>query len=181
MSILRTLPSVAAACGLTLFAVAAVKAQDAPPPPAGPAAHGQMVERHGMVLDRMAHRRAEHLRLIHDALNIRSDQEGAWQAFAASMTPQPGQWEHERMGGDDWEHMTAPQRADRMVARAQARLAAAQRHAAAVKALYAALTPAQQRTFDALVALHMHGMHGGWGGPEMKHGMGGHEGMDDDD
>jgi hypothetical protein len=182
MSVLRTIPSLAAACGLTLFAVAAVRAQEAPPPPsAAPADHGQpSAERRGVMLDRMEHRRAEHLKLLHDALSIRPDQEGAWQAFAASMAPQPGAWEHRPMG-EEGRRLTTPERLDRKVERAQAALAALQRHAAAVKALYAALTPTQQRTFDALVELHaMH--HGGPGMMMhgMMHGMGpDHPDMDD--
>lgn len=187
MSILRTIPSVAAACGLTLFAVAAVKAQDAPPPPtAASAAHGQPGPEHrGVMLERMQHRRAEHLQLVHDALAIRPEQESAWQAFAASMTPQPGAWERKGEGkgeGEDRRRLTTPERLDREVERAQAGVAALQRHAAAVKALYAALTPTQQRTFDALVELHG-GFHGGFhggphGGPGMMHGMHGPMGPD---
>jgi hypothetical protein len=184
MRILRTMPSVAAACGLTLFAVAAVKAQEAPPPPtSASAAHGQPApERRGVMLDRMQHRHAEHLRLLHDALSIRPEQENVWQAFAASMTPQPGAWEHERKGeGEEGHRLTTPERLDREVERAQAGLAALQRHAAAVKALYAALSPTQQRTFDALVELHggFHGgFHGPHGGPGMMGGMHGPMGPD---
>ena len=159
MSLLRTLPSVVAACGLTLFAVASANAQDAAPAPAAPAASAQ---HGGMMRERMEHMRAEHQRLLHDALGIRPDQEGAWQAFAAAMTPQPGS--HERHGGGEGaegepRHLTTPERLDRMQARMAERTAAFQRHAVAVKALYAALTPAQQRTFDALA--RMRAMHGG--------------------
>ena len=171
MSLLRTLPSVAAACGLTLFAVASANSQEAPPPaaPGAPPQHG------GMMLERMEHMRAEHLRLLHDALSIRPDQEGVWQAFAAAMTPQPGDAER-RWGGEgengEHQHLTTPERLDRMQARMAEHMAAFQRHVAAVKALYAALTPAQQRTFDALARLHA--LHGGFGheGMGMRTGMG---------
>lgn len=171
MSLLRSLPSIAAACGFALFAASAACAQDAPPPPAAtgaPAQHG------GMMRERLEHMRAEHLRLLHDALAVRSDQEGAWQAFAASMAPAPGA--HERHWGPEGKdgehrHLTTPERLDRMEARMSEHMAAFQRHAAAVKALYAALTPAQQRTFDALARLH--GLHGGFG----HEGMGMHPGM----
>ena len=177
MSLLRTLPTVAAACGLTLFAVAAAGAQDAPPPPAASAAQSpQAAQRFAMMREHMEHRRAEHLRLLHDALAIRSDQEGAWQAFTAATTPQAKAGEHhwgpdgkgpDGKGGEH-QQLTTPERLDRMQARLAERTAAFQRPAAAVKALYAALTPTQQRTFDALSRLH--GMHGGFG----RGGMGGH-------
>jgi hypothetical protein len=177
MTFLRTIPSVAAACGLLISAAAPAFAQDAPP--AGPAAdagqHGAMMREH------MAHRRAEHLKLLHDALGIRPDQETAWQAFAASMTPQPGAGEpkqRERGEADQPHHLTTPERLDRMAARMADRQARFQRHAEAVKTFYAALSPTQQRTFDALAALH--GMRGGHGGPGpmMRHGMAPHPGPD---
>jgi hypothetical protein len=173
MSLLRTLPTVAAACGLTLFAVAAAGAQDAPSPPAASAAQNpQAAQRFAMMREHMEHRRAEHLHLLHDALAIRSDQEGAWQAFAAATTPEHKAGEHhwgpEGKGGEHHE-LTTPERLDRMQARLAERTAAFQRHAAAVKTLYAALTPTQQHTFDALSRLHG-GMHGGFG----RGGMGGH-------
>jgi hypothetical protein len=182
MSLLRTLPSLAAACGLTLFAVASASAQNAQPAPAAPAAsapYGGMHEH----MERMAHMRAEHLRLLHDALGILPDQEGAWQAFAAAMAPQPDADEHHgwrdepregHEGMEDAHHLTTPEQLDRMQARMTEHMAAFQRHAAAVKALYAALTPAQQRTFDALARLHMQSMHGdfGHGGMERHGGMG---------
>lgn len=163
MSLLRTLPSVAAACGLTLFAVASAGAQDATPARGAPVQHG------GEMRERMEHMRGEHLRLLHDALGIRPDQEGAWQAFVAAMTPQPGADEHRERGEEmegEHRHLTTPERLDRMSARMAEHAAAFQRRAAAVKALYAALSPAQQRTFDALGRLHgpRGGPgHGGWG------------------
>jgi hypothetical protein len=128
----------------------------------------------GMMGEHMAHMRAEHLRLLHDALSIRPDQEGAWQTFAAAMTPQPGE---PRAEGEAGEHvpLTTPERLDRMQARMARRMEVFQRHAAAVRTLYAALSPAQRRTFDALVAL-MHGMQGMHGMHGM-HGASGHGGM----
>jgi hypothetical protein len=182
MSLLRTLPSLAAACGLTLFSVASASAQVAASAPATPAAPAASAQHGGMMRERMEHMRAEHLRLLHDALAIRPDQEGAWQAFVAAMTPQRGVgegagergWDHERME-EEPRHLTTPERLDRMQAHMAEHMAAFQRHAAAVKALYAALSPAQQRTFDALARLQfMHGMHGGFhhGGMEMHAAMG---------
>jgi hypothetical protein len=180
MSMLRTVPSLAAACGLALFAAGSAFAQDAPPPPAAPSASGQHPgagQQMAMMREHMAHRRAEHLKLLHDALSIRPDQETAWQAFTASMAPPPGAGEHKwadkGQGGQAGEphHLTTPERLDRVAARLAERQARFQKHAEAVKAFYAALTPTQQKTFDALAALH--GMHGGGhNGPMMGRGMG---------
>jgi hypothetical protein len=75
---------------------------------------------------------------------------------------------------EEQHHLTTPERLDRMQAHMAENVAAFQRHAAAVKALYAALSPAQQRTFDALARLQfMHLMHGGF----HHEGMGMHGGM----
>jgi periplasmic protein CpxP/Spy len=178
MSILRTLPSMAAACGLTLFTFHA-SAQEAPAAPDGQAQHGgqHWAQHRAEMREHMEHARAERLKTLHDALSIRPDQEGAWQAFVAATAPQPREHnEHKEMGAPgEHHHLTTPERLDRMQKRMEERMAAFQRHAAAVKALYAALTPAQQKTFDALARLHgMHGMHGGFrhGGMGGGHGMG---------
>jgi hypothetical protein len=62
--------------------------------------------------------------------------------------------------------MTTPERLDRMAQmmdqRETRRRAAFERRAAATKALYAALSPEQRHTLDALPALEGHGDHG-WG------------------
>lgn len=178
MSMLRTLPSLAAACGLALFAAASASAQQAAPAASDAGRSQEWTQHRAEMREHMQQMRAEHLKLLHDALAIRPDQEAAWQAFAASMTPQPG--EHREWKDGEHRHLTAPERVDRAVERAQAHLAQVQRHAAAVKALYAVLSPTQQRTFDAIAQMHMGhgfghggGMHPGMGG---MGGMGEHEG-----
>jgi hypothetical protein len=129
-------------------------------------------------------RRAERLKALHDVLGIRPDQEGAFQAFAAS-THRPerpvGQAQHSPDGDRAaMANMTTPERLDRMAQRMQERTARRQeafaRKAAAIKALYAALGPDQRRTLDALPMLRGHkGRRGGWG---KGHGWGGHGGME---
>lgn len=130
-----------------------------------------------MPMDQGRHDR--HMKALHEALNIRPDQEQAFGAFAGSMRPQgkdgpdgPGGMR----GGDMHDHdamagMTTPQRLDRMSQMMDAHISRMremfQRHAAAVKSLYAVLSPEQRRTLDALPDLMGHGM--------MGHGMG-HEG-----
>lgn len=120
------------------------------------------------------HERSEaRARALHDVLNLRPDQDAAFKAFLASITPphmgegpMPGE-EHEGT-----ERLTTPQRLDRMAARMAEHQAEFQRHADAVKRFYAILSPEQQRAFDALPALG--GLHPP-GGPE---GHGGPEGRD---
>jgi hypothetical protein len=174
MSIYGHVPALAGAVVLGLGAVAVASAQDQSPPPGqgGPGA------RHGWdpaaMKERMEARRAEHAKLLHDALSIRPDQEAAFQAFTTAMTPEPrerGQGEHR----DGARHeLTTPERLDRMEKRMAEHQAKFQRRAEAIKAFYAALSPEQQRTFDALGALRGHGRGGHEGG--RMGGRGGHEG-----
>ena len=118
---------------------------------------------------------AAHLRA---ALQLRPDQDGALQAFVGSMQPPAGDMhdrmraEHEGMAGQ-----STPDRLDHMIARAREHVAQLEKHTAAVKAFYGALSPAQQKAFDLLAQAHMHGMMGGHMGP-MGHGMMGHPGED---
>jgi protein CpxP len=140
-------------------------AQDRPTPPAmgdAPRHEGDRAEW------RKAHqeRRAQFLRAV---LNIRQDQEPALQAFLSDM--HAAKAEHK-----DWADrpaeagpLTTPERLDRMTAwmtkRSAERQAAFQQRAQAIKRFYAALSPEQQRAFDAL-----HGR-----GEMMRHG---HHGME---
>ena len=181
-------PALAVALGLSLCAAAAGFAQDAAAPAGGQAMGPQ--HKHwdpAQMKARMEARRAEHVKFLHDALTIRPDQEAAFQAFVASMhhgdhKGEGGQWGGMRhgmrgdaVGGDhgqgaaERESLTTPQKLDRMEKRMSDRQARFQQHAEQVKAFYAALSPEQQHTFDAL--MKMHGHHGG------HHGMGGHGGM----
>jgi protein CpxP len=107
------------------------------------------------------------LKALHDALNIRPNQETAFSAYAAAMSPPPGadghRHDHKDNGPAGAEALTTPQRLDQMAQRMDERTAhmkeAFERRAAATKALYAALNPDQQHTMD---ALHDLMGHGGW-------------------
>ncbi len=152
-------------------------AQDLPPQPA----HAGGMPHEHMKEDMQAHRQA-HIKAMHDMLQIRPDQEAAWQAFTASMTPPPHpdgkdhMAEHKAMAG-----MTTPERLDAMAAEMSKHVAEHeaefQRHIEAVKRFYAVLSPAQQKAFDAMAMTMMHhgmghgGMEGhrmgGWGHPPM--------------
>jgi hypothetical protein len=134
---------------------------------------------------RQAEHEAAHLKALHDALNIRPDQEEAFRAFAAASTRPPGEERKpEEMGRERQEMagMTTPERLDAMSRKMDEHMQRArerfQRHAAAVKALYAALSPEQRRTLDSLPGLTGHGDkgHGDMGmghhGPMDEHHMG---------
>jgi protein CpxP len=132
----------------------------------------------------MRMRAAAHLKALHDVLAIRPEQEAAFQAFGASMHPAHTQGAAgQREPGAGWKDhagqasMSTPDRLDAMIKHFDERNAhmreALVRHADAVRALYAVLSPEQKRTFDALPRLMGHGGegdHGGWGGRGEGHG-----------
>lgn len=95
--------------------------------------------------ERLQQRRAQHLADLKTQLQITPAQEGAWTAFANSLQSAP---RGPGMNRQDMEQLTTPERIDRMRALRAERAAEADRHGDATKALYAALTPAQQKTFD---------------------------------
>jgi Spy/CpxP family protein refolding chaperone len=170
-----------------LLATAAV----AQPPPMPPMPHGgpptaEMKARHeGM--------RKQHMEDLKTVLRLRPDQEPALAAFMAAHEPR----KFERRLPDPGS-VTTPQRLDEM-AKVEAEMAA--HHKAMRDALgkfYAALSPEQQKVFDALHRLQ-EGHGGGHGGPHMmlhgpghmgmggpgvmimrRHGPGGPDGDDDD-
>jgi hypothetical protein len=89
-------------------------------------------------------------------LQLRPDQESAFAAFEAAMTPS-GHDRGDRSGkrsGPGAGTLTTPQRVDLGIERMQAHLEKARARGAAVKTFYAALTPEQQRAFDALARMH---------------------------
>ncbi|WP_269714527.1 Spy/CpxP family protein refolding chaperone [Caulobacter sp. NIBR2454] len=131
----------AMAAGATLLLTGTAFAQSAPEPKAahaGPHRGERMKMRHN------PEARAQHLR---DVLQLRSDQEPALKTFLASAKPQ---MRGERPNREALKDETTPQRLDRQAARMAQHQQAFQRRAAATKTFYAALTPTQQKAFDAL-------------------------------
>jgi hypothetical protein len=168
-----------------VLGVSAAASAQSPPPQRQPGSMGYPTWAPGSELRPHGEREAERLKALHDALNIRPDQEGAFQTFATAMKapendarPESMRAERERMAS-----MPTPERLDAMgrmmdehMQRMRERF---QRHAAAVKGLYAALSPDQRRTLDALPGLMDHGMGMGHGmdkdhdrGPMDRPGMG---------
>lgn len=98
-------------------------------------------------------------------LNLSSSQEAAWGVYVAAMQPPAdlGQRmtpEARKKMREEWAAMTTPQRIDKMNEMKARRDADMARRGDATKALYAALTPEQQKVFDDST-LRQRG-HGAW-------------------
>jgi hypothetical protein len=171
----------AAALALPLGFAGAATAQDAPPPAAGgpDAAHGhwdpaqrqQMIAQHPAM---MAQR-------LSDILQLTPAQQPALQTYLAAARP-PGDMHHGDQPKPD-EHLTAPQRMDRMLAHFDEMRTRLVARADATKAFYAQLSPEQQKAFDDLGPMLMHhgmGDHGGMRGMRGAPGGGGHQPMGPD-
>jgi Spy/CpxP family protein refolding chaperone len=109
--------------------------------------HGRMDS--AKMQERMAERQAE----LKAKLQITATQETAWNAYLAAMKPPA---DHKRMNRDErkkmheeMKAMTTPQRLDRMAEMKAKRDAHMQQRAQATRTLYDALTPEQQKVFDA--------------------------------
>ena len=110
--------------------------------------------------------RAERVAKLHDELRITPAQESAWNGFVASMQrPQHADGQH----GDRaaWAGLSAPQRAEKMIAMQKARTAAMEQRLSALNTFYSVLSPDQKKVFDEKSArmqsrFGRHGGHGGW-------------------
>ena len=152
----------------------AALAQMSPPPPPPPApplpplpplppmeammmgGHDVMMMHHGKHGDPEAH--AKHLR---DVLQLRPDQDAALKAYLEATAPnkmaEGMKWES-KIDNDD-KPLTTPERLDKQAAHMTKMAETFQKRATATKAFYAALSPSQQKAFDALSPHH--------GGPRM--------------
>jgi protein CpxP len=169
----------AASAALCLTSAAYSQDRAAPPPAGDMAAH------HADHAEWRKAREERRARFLHDILNIRSDQESAFQTFLADMRPPAHEHEdraEHREGGEAKDAkaapLTTPERLDKMAAfmakHTAERQAEFQHRADAIKRFYAALSPEQQRAFDALHAMRGE-MHGGERGPGGHPGGGGGE------
>lgn len=107
--------------------------------------------RHGQAMQSgWEDRRAARLGELKEKLKLAPGQQAAWQAFVDSAPRGPVQADADRAAmRDAFAKMTAPQRMDAMLEKAEARRAHLVARAEAVKAFYATLTPEQQAVFDA--------------------------------
>ncbi|NJC07544.1 Spy/CpxP family protein refolding chaperone [Polymorphobacter fuscus] len=85
---------------------------------------------------------------LHAALQLTPGQEARWAAYVAATPSQAAADQHHRAAAAMFPRLTAPRRIDLVEAELKAELADLQRQSAALKALYATLTPDQQRRFD---------------------------------
>lgn len=116
----------------------------------GGAAHGRF-GRMGRHLDGM-------LAFVKTELKITAEQEPAWQEFSTAVRELAGERTGYRAGmrghaGDDGNDVPLVDRIDRRLAMMEQGTAHLRRMAAAVKSLYAELTPEQQRLADQLVPM----------------------------
>lgn len=129
---------------------------------------------------KMTERHAARMAQLKTELKITAAQEPAWSAFVARTAHEP----RKPMAVEDWSKLTTPQRLDKMQALKAERDAQMTKRIDATKSLYAALTPEQQKAFDAqgpgrfqragMKGEHRMGGKGGHGGERGGHrGMGG--------
>lgn len=116
--------------------------------------------------EQMAKRQAD----LKVQLKLTAEQESAWTAFTAAMTPP--QWgKTSRPNPAEMQALTTPQRIEKMQALRAERESQMTKRLEATKAFYAVLTPEQQKVFDAQPMPGKQGGHGGGhhrGGP--RHG-----------
>ena len=93
------------------------------------------------------------------ALKLNADQEPAWTTYAAAIKPDHQRGDMPRPERAAFAKMTTPERIDAMQAQHAKRQAHMDQRNQATKTFYAALNPAQQKTFDA-ETLKMHSRHG---------------------
>jgi Spy/CpxP family protein refolding chaperone len=134
---------------VTLLATTAAVAQTPPPPPEAPMPPpGPMMRHH-------APNPAQHAQHLRDVLQLRADQDGALKAYIEATAPKMmDPMGHRADGPKDGakpEHLdrkppTTPERLDHMSKMAEAM----EKRIAATRAFYSALSPSQQKAFDAL-------------------------------
>jgi Spy/CpxP family protein refolding chaperone len=143
-------------------------------PDAHPKAHLSKEERQAKHAE-FAAKRAQRIARLHDELKITPAQENAWNAFVASMKPaQRADRQHDDRAA--WAGLSAPQRAEKMLARQKERTAMMEQRVAALNSFYSVLSPEQKKVFDEKAARMQHrfgghgGMHGGHRGGDTARG-----------
>lgn len=130
---------------------AAVGAQAQTAAPAeGRHAHAMTQEQRAAKKAEWQAKRAERQAKLRDALKLNAQQQPAWDAFVASMTPQK-RGEGQRAGRPDraaFAKLSAPQRMERHITMQKQRTARMEARLAALNNFYSVLTPEQRKTFD---------------------------------
>ena len=100
----------------------------------------------------VADMRAAHMKALHDKLKLTDTQEGAWTKFTAATEAKP----MAQSNMVEEKSLTAPQRMEKMLDRMHQHELLISAHLAALKELYAVLTPEQQKIFDTASSHHHH-------------------------
>ena len=137
-----------------------------PGPGAGPMAEqGQPPRMRSMTPEQREQYMLKRAEAFKQKLQLTPAQEPAWNSLVQAMKPS-AESRQARLDLQGLDKLTTPERIDRMRAMREQRAADMDRRADAVKAFYATLTQAQQKTFDAESA-RMYGRWGGrWGGAQ---------------
>ncbi len=112
-------------------------------------------------IERMQAHRAERLAALKQKLQLTPAQEGAWSGFNEAQKRPVRAAGQARPDRAELARLTTPQRLDRMQARQAERSAIQTRRIDATRTFYAALSPEQQKTFDAESMRFGHREHGG--------------------
>ncbi len=104
-------------------------------------------------------RMQQHQKRLHDALKLTPQQEAAWTKYQES---HPVAQRGQRPDPAEFDKLTSPERADRMLELQKQRQDAMGKHVVALKDFYAQLNPEQKKTFDE--QMQRGGRHGQRGG-----------------
>ncbi len=142
-----TMAALLAGAGLTAFAADTATTATAAPMASSAKEHG-----HRMDPAKMEAMHAKRSAELKAKLKITPAQEGAWTDFVTAMKP-PARNKADRPDRAAWAKLTTPERLDKMKAMRTQHMtdmnAAMDQRDAATKTFYAALTPDQQKVFDA--------------------------------
>ena len=154
----------------SLMAAAALPALAQTPPPGnlgGPGGEKRGMMRHGpMDPAEMQAMKAKRQAALKETLKITAAQEGAWATFISTMQPSADMQKRRMEMRAELDKLTTPERIDKMRALRAQRDAEMDKRAGATKTFYAALSPEQQKVFDA----QRMGRGGHGGGHGRRHG-----------
>ena len=155
-----------------MAASASAMAQGTPPAAQNPSPRSEHMGKHDPA--KMQAMMARHQADLKVKLKLTPAQEGAWTAYTTAMQPPTGRgMRPSDAQRAEMEKLTTPERIDKMRAMRAERMtqmnAEMDRRGNAIKIFYAALTPEQQKVFDAEHNKRgAHGEQGPHGGPEHK-------------
>lgn len=126
--------------------------------PGGPGGeHGSMMRHGPMDPAKMQAMVAKRLAALKEQLKITAAQEGAWSAFTSTLQPSADLHKRRMEMRAELDKLSTPERIDKMRTLRTQRDAEMDKRADATKSFYAALSPEQQKVFD---AQPMRGGHG---------------------